>query len=49
MQLVARHFVAQDPDRLDADLEMLVDALAVEAVGHAAQLELAMERLVGDA
>ena len=28
---------------------MLVDALAVEAVGHAAQLQLAVERLIGDA
>ena len=31
------------------DLEMLADALAIELAGHARELDLAMQRLVGDA
>jgi hypothetical protein len=37
--------VAQHADRLEADREVLVDALAVELVGHAAQLQLAVNVL----
>ncbi len=40
---------AQQVDRAQADAQVLVDALAVEAVGHAGQLDLAVQRLVADA
>ena len=36
-------------ERLQADLEMLADALAVEFAGHAGELDLAVQWLVGDA
>jgi hypothetical protein len=35
--------------RLQADLEMLADALAVEFAGHAGKLDFTVERLVRDA
>jgi hypothetical protein len=40
---------AQDVKRANADTQMLVDALAVERVGHAGQLDLAVQRLVAHA
>ena len=40
---------AQDSHGQEADLKVLVDAVAVEAIGHAGQLKLAVERLIGDA
>ncbi len=39
----------QDVDGAHADAQMLVHALAVEVVGHARQLDLAVQRLVGHA
>src|ERR1043165_1712020 len=36
-------------ERPDPDLEVLADALAVELAGHAGELDLAMQRLVGNA
>jgi hypothetical protein len=43
-------FLLLEPlQRLEADLEMLADALAIELAGHARELDLAMQRLVGDA
>ena len=39
----------QDLDRAHADAQVLVDALAVELVGHAGQLDLAVQRLVAHA
>ena len=41
--------LAQDLDRAHADAQVLVDALAVEVVGHAGQLDLAVQRLVAHA
>ncbi len=41
MQILSAGF-AQQCHRLDADLQMLVDLLAVEAVGHAGQFDLAV-------
>ena len=41
--------LAQEVERLDADLEMLADRALVEGVGLAGQLDLAVQRLVGDA
>src|SRR5690606_28000443 len=41
--------IAQRLERPDADLQVLVDPFAVEARRHAGQLQLAMQRLVGDA
>ena len=38
--------LAQDLDGAHADAQVLVDALAVEVVGHAGQLDLAVQRLV---
>src|SRR6185437_8253812 len=40
---------AQGAQGFDANREMLADALAVERVGHAAQLDFAVQRLVRDA
>ena len=40
---------AQQFDGADADQQVLVHALAVEVVGHAGQLDLAVQRLVADA
>jgi uncharacterized protein len=45
----ARAGLLQQGDRLDADLEVLVHGPLVEGVGRARQLDLAMQRLVGDA
>src|SRR3954467_3920023 len=43
-------FLLLEPfQRLQADLEMLADAAAVEFAGHACELDLAVQRLVGDA
>ena len=42
-------FVAEDFHGAQADLEMAVDLGAVEIRGHAGELQLAMQRLVGDA
>jgi len=39
----------QPLERPQADLEMLADALAVEVARHAGELDLAIQRLVGDA
>ena len=39
----------QEADRCDADLQMLADGALVEGVRGAGQLDLAMQRLVGDA
>src|SRR5664279_1511058 len=41
--------LAQQLDRANADAQMLVDALAVEMVGHPGQLDLAVQGLVADA
>jgi hypothetical protein len=40
---------AQQLDGAHADAQVLVDALAVEVVGHARQLDLAVQRLVAHA
>jgi len=40
---------AQQPDRLDADGQVLADALSIHRIRHAAELDFAMQRLVGDA
>src|SRR6185436_8155609 len=42
-------FGAQDLDRAHADAQMLIDAFAIELVGHAGQLDLAMQGLVAHA
>lgn len=43
-------FLLLEPlQRPQADLEMLADALPVELAGHACELDLAVQRLVGDA
>ncbi len=41
--------LAQDFQGLEADLQMLVDPFAIEAISHAGQLEMTMHRLVGHA
>jgi hypothetical protein len=41
----ARAFLAQKFDRAHADAQPLLDALAVELLGHSRQLELAVQRL----
>jgi hypothetical protein len=45
----ARTLLAQQLDGPHADAQVLVDPLAVEVVGHAGQLDLAVQRLVADA
>jgi hypothetical protein len=42
-------FAAQPFHRADADAQVLVHPLAVEVVGHAGQLDLAVQRLVAHA
>src|SRR5258708_29364341 len=41
--------LAQDAQRLEPDRQVLADPLAIEGVRHAAQLDLAVQRLVRDA
>src|SRR5882672_9778666 len=48
MQLVGAG-LAQEVDGLEADLQVLLHALAIEGIGHGRELDLAMQRLVGDA
>ena len=36
-------------ERVEADLQMLIEALAVELPSHTGELDLAMQRLVRDA
>src|SRR5450755_4794963 len=40
---------AQQLDGAHADAQVLVDALAIEVIGHAGQLDLAMQGIVADA
>src|SRR6476620_2766330 len=47
MQRLTAH--AQEIERLEADLEVLSHRTFVEGVGGARQLDLAVQRLVGDA
>ena len=42
-------FTLQKVQRLDADAQMLADRTLVKGIGLPGQLELAVERLVGDA
>src|SRR6266481_32042 len=42
-------FAAQQAQRLQADAQVLADRPPIEARGRAGQLDLAMQRLVGDA
>ena len=44
-----RRLAAQRVERREADLQMLADRALVEGVGRARQLDLAVQRLVGDA
>src|SRR5579883_1063743 len=44
-----RFLVLEPLQRLQPDLEMLSDTLAIELARHARELDLAMQRLVGDA
>ena len=44
-----RPLLPQQFDRAHADAQMLIHALAVELVGHAGQLDLAVQRLVAHA
>jgi hypothetical protein len=41
--------LAQDAHGLDADAKVLADPLTIEGIRHAGELELAVERLVGNA
>src|SRR3712207_179293 len=47
MELAA--FVLQDAQSLDADAQMLADCPLIKRIGLSRQLDLAVERLVGDA
>src|SRR5262245_27929312 len=41
--------LAQEVERLQSDLEMLRDRAFIEGIGRARQLDLAVQRFVGDA
>src|SRR5271168_4156896 len=44
-----RFLMLEPLERLEADLEMLTNALAIKFAGHASKLDLAVKRLVRDA
>ena len=49
MNLISADILTEDSDRLEPDLQVLIDALSIERIRHPPELDLAVQRLIRNA